>query len=114
MAESRPPLLPPESISRRCARLSMLLSEGNAFCSSGFRLACGLNGQSLLFVAIMQRRKGKKARALCYSRGVVFFVPLTVSWELPCTTRPPTPKKGHTPPRKRVRTPGLEREGPVP
>lgn len=88
--------------------------KGNAFCSSGFRLACGLNGQSLLFVAIMRRRKGKKARALCYSRGVVFFVPLTVSWELPCTTRPPTPKKGHTPPRKRVRTPGLEREGPVP
>lgn len=50
--------------------------------------------------------------ALCYSQGVVFFVPLTLSWELPCTPAPP--KKGHTQPRKCVRTRGLEREGRVP
>lgn len=85
--------------------------KGNAFCSSGFRLACGLNGQSLLFVAIMRRRKGKKARALCYSRGVVFFVPLTVSWELPCTTRPPHPQKRPHSTQEACKDPGAGERG---
>lgn len=122
MAESRPPLLPLESISHPGALLSMLLSEGKRLLrlwvqtdvrSEWLRISAL---QSLLFVAIMWRHKRKRklsvASSLLFSRGC-FLCSSYFVLGAALHPRPPQ-KKGHTQPRKCVRTRGLEREGRVP